>query len=262
MEKLWEDFAPFADKQFLNEIESNLKPRFWEMYLGCSFLYNGFNLELPDHNGGPDLNINYNNTKLWVEAVTPQKGIGEDKIEKPTEMEWTKVPTDKMVLRIQNSIDLKKEQYLKWIDKNKVNENEPFILAINGSELIFGRTERELPLILRAISQIGDQYLTFSKENFEVIDQGYHFEDTVKKSIGTVIKKNILDDEEYNFISAFLYSCVDPLNRPEDMGDDYILVHNPIAKNTLPIGLLKLGCEFYRQENQLEMNDYRIEKVN
>tara|TARA_Y100000031_G_scaffold152570_1_gene195949 strand:- start:2406 stop:2546 length:141 start_codon:yes stop_codon:yes gene_type:complete len=46
------------------------------------------------------------------------------------------------------------------------------------------------------------------------------------------------------------------------MGDDYILIHNPIAKNTLPIGFLKLGREFYREENQLNNNDYRISKVN
>ena len=262
MEKLWEDFAPFADKQFLDEIETNLKSRFWEMYLGCSFLYNDFNLELPIHNGGPDLKINYNNNNLWIEAVTPQKGEGNDRLEKPPNMVVVKVPQDKMILRIQNSIDLKKQQYFQWIDKNIVNKNEPFILAINGSELIFGRTEREMPLILRAISQFGDQYLSFSKEDFEIIDQGYHFEDSVTKTSGTVINKNIIENEGYNFISAFLYSCVDPLNRSENMGDDYILIHNPIAVNKLPIGFLKLGREFYQEEDQLKNNDYRIDKVN
>ncbi|MBL7031050.1 MAG: hypothetical protein ISR89_07790, partial [Candidatus Marinimicrobia bacterium] len=143
MEKLWEDFAPFADKQFLDEIETNLKSRFWEMYLGCSFLYNDFNLELPSHKGGPDLKINYNNTNLWVEAVTPQKGVGNDKLKKPPNGKVVKVSQDKMILRIQNSIDEKKRKYSNWIDKNIVSENEPFILAINGSELPFARTERE-----------------------------------------------------------------------------------------------------------------------
>ena len=261
IEKLWEDFAPFADKQFLDEIETNLKTRFWEMYLGCSFLYNNFKLELPNIKGGPDLIINYKNTNLWVEAVTPQKGDGEDKLEKPPNMVVVNVPQDKMILRIQNSIDEKKRNYLGWIDKNVVRENEPFILAINGSELIFGRTEREMPLILRAISQFGNQYLTFSKEDFEIIGQGFHFEESVTKSSGTVINKNIIENKDYNFISAFLYSCVDPLNRPEKMGDDYILIHNPLAKNTLPIGFLKLGREFYREEHKLKNNDYRIAKV-
>jgi hypothetical protein len=261
MEELWEDFAPFADKQFLDEIETNLKSRFWEMYLGCSFLYNDFNLELPDHKGGPDLKINYKNTNLWVEAVTPQKGVGEDKIEKPAEMEWTKVPTDKMVLRIQNSIKNKKEQYFNWLENEIINKDEPFILAVNASEIPNARQVTNMPLILRAISQFGDQYFTFSKENFEIIDQGYHFEDSVSKSSGTVINKNVIENEEYNFISGFLYSCADPLNRPENMGDDYILIHNPIAINKLPIGFLKLGREFYREENQLKNNDYRIDKV-
>ena len=45
------------------------------------------------------------------------------------------------------------------------------------------------------------------------------------------------------------------------MGDDFILIHNPIAVNKLPIGFLKLGREFYREENQLNNNDYRIDKV-
>jgi len=262
MEKLWEDFAPFADKQFLDEIETNLKSRFWEMYLGCSFLYNNYNLELPSHNGGPDLKITYKTINLWIEAVTPQKGDGEDKLEEPPNMVVVNVPQDKMILRIQNSIDEKKRNYLRWIDKNVVRENEPFILAINGSELPFARTEREMPLILRAISQFGDQYLTFSKEDFEIIDQGYHYEDSVTKTSGTIINKNIIENVDYNFISAFLYSSVDPLNRPESIGDDYILIHNPLAANKLPIGFLKLGCEYYHDENQLKKNDYRIEKVN
>jgi len=263
MEKLWEDFAPFADKQFLDEMETNLKSRFWEMYLGCSFLYNNFNLELPNHTGGPDLKINFKNKSLWIEAVTPQKGKGDDKLEELPNMVVVNVPHDKMILRIQNSIEEKKRKYAKWIDNKVANKNEPFILAINGTNIQYTKDyEDELPLIIRSVSAFGKQYYTFDINTMKVVDSGYKYEDSIKKQSGTVINKNLLSDKRYSIISAFLYSCVDPLNRPKNMGDDYILLHNPLAQNKLPIGFLKLGREYYRGENELKMNDYRIEKVN
>ncbi len=157
---------------------------------------------------------------------------------------------------------LRKKDYSNWINKNIINKTEPFILAINGSELPFGRSKINPPLILRAISQFGNQYFTFNKESFEIIDRGYHFEDSITKSSGSVIYKDIISNKEYNFISAFIYSCVDPLNRPENMGDDYIFIHNPMAANRLPLGFLKLGREFYRKDDQIKINDYRIDKMN
>ncbi len=232
------------------------------MYLGCSFIYKEFNLEEPDHKGGSDLTVVYDNTKILVEAVTPKKGDGDDKLERPPNGEFVKILEEKIILRIQNSIDLKKKNYLHWLHEKKVNGNEPFILAINCSELPSARTDRPLPLIIRAVSQFGCQYITFNKENFDVIEQGYHYEDSVRKSSGTVIRKNIIANEEYNFISAFLYSCADPFNYPKYLGDDFILIHNPLAKNKLPIGFLNLGYEYYREENQLKKNDYIINKVN
>jgi len=231
------------------------------MYLGCSFLYNDFKLIKTVSKGGPDLCIKFDKTKIWIEAVTPKMGNGPDKLERPPYMVVVKVPLDKMILRIQNSIDEKKRKYKSWMNKDFIKGNEPFILAINGSEIPFARTERELPLILRSISQFGDQFFTFNKENFEVIDQGYHYEVSVQKVSGKTIQKDLLSNEEFSFISAFLYSCIDPLNIPNNMGDDYIFIHNPLARNKLLIGFLKLGREFYRKENKLKMNDYRIEKV-
>lgn len=45
VDKLWGMFAPFADKEYPNEIANAFHQRYWEMYLTCSLLDQGFTVE-------------------------------------------------------------------------------------------------------------------------------------------------------------------------------------------------------------------------
>jgi type I restriction enzyme S subunit len=45
---------------------------------------------------------------------------------------------------------------------------------------------------------------------------------------------NFFEDPQHAGISAVIYSKDVVLNHPEKLGEDCILVHNPLAKNPLP----------------------------
>lgn len=261
IENLWKDFQIFADKQFRKEFKTELYSRFWEMYLGCSLLKNGFGLKKNIRYAGPDLSVTKDKNLIYIEAVTPLEGLTDDRVPKPPLSKVVLVPVANIIMRILNSIDNKKKQYDGWIKNNIVDEKNPYIVAINGSQIIYCRDEDdEPPLILRSISAFGPRYYTFDNNTMKFLESGFKYEDTITKSAGKEVRKDIISQEKYSTISGFLYSNVKPLNRPNNMTDDFIFVHNPLAINPIPLGFFKMGMEYYKSENKFKVNDYRINK--
>ena len=76
-----------------------------------------------------------------------------------------------------------------------------------------------------------------------MVGGGFHHQASISKSNGSEIATDIFLDEKYQGISAILYSCVDLCNRPDKLGQDYIFIHNPFAKNPVKEGLLGVGRE-------------------
>lgn len=263
IENLWKDFQIYADKQFRKEFKTQTYSRFWEMYLGCSLLKNGFVLKKNNRDKGPDLYVTKGKNLIYIEAVTPKKGSGKDKVDEPPLSKVVTVPRDNITLRILNSIEEKKEQYNNWV-KNKIIDNSmPFILAINGSQIIYIRNEDddELPLILQSISPFGSQYYTLDIKTMEIVNSGFKYKRTITKAEGSEVIKDIISQKEYSFISGFLYSNIKPLNRPNNMTDDFIFVHNPNAIHPIQIGFFKMGREYFLSENKIILNDYRVDKM-
>jgi hypothetical protein len=75
-ERLWKDYRPYADPHFLTEIRRDFCARFWEMYLCCALLeqstLRGYTLTCPKP--GPDILLESNSGRIWIEAVTPTNG--------------------------------------------------------------------------------------------------------------------------------------------------------------------------------------------
>ena len=60
-------------------------------------------------------------------------------------------------------------------------------------------------------------------------------------------------------ISALIYSRADCANRPSRLGDDFICVHNPNARNPLPIGFLGRGLEYFALADKLKCLDHSLD---
>jgi hypothetical protein len=72
-ESLWKRYEPYADANFLTEIQVDFRARFWEMYLACSLEDAGYSIECPKPEG-PDILVTSGETRVWIEAVAPSGG--------------------------------------------------------------------------------------------------------------------------------------------------------------------------------------------
>ena len=45
VEELWQEYAPYAEPEFLEDAKRHFHQKAWEMYLACVFLKNGLQLQ-------------------------------------------------------------------------------------------------------------------------------------------------------------------------------------------------------------------------
>ncbi|MDZ8226802.1 hypothetical protein [Nostoc sp. ChiVER01] len=249
IEEMWSQYQPYADRHFLLESRKNFKQRIWEMYLTCSLIAKGFSITSDDK--GPDIRISKEEVDIWIEAVAPKAGEKDDAVTELQDRTTRRVPDDQIKLRYRSAIEEKyNTKYQKYLLNKIVKPNDCYIIAINGSAIPSARRESEIPRIIRSVLPFGNESLIINVEKHEVVDRLYQHQDQVKKVAGSSVSTDIFLNNQYDRISAVLYSCVDALNRPQEFGDDFVLLHNPLAKNKLERGLIKLGRE-YRVENSI-----------
>ena len=71
-EEMWRVFQPLADRNFPREFPCKLHQRWFEMYLGASFISAGLEVRAPKP--GPDFEILSNGRRIYVEAVCATSG--------------------------------------------------------------------------------------------------------------------------------------------------------------------------------------------
>lgn len=255
IEEMWSEYKQYADRHFLLESRKNFKQRIWEMYLTCSLIAKVFSITSDDK--GPDIRISKEGLAIWIEAVAPKAGEGNDAVTELQAQTIRRVPDDQIKLRYRSAIEEKyNKKYKKYLLDRIVQPNDCYIIAINGSAIPSARREMEIPRIIRSVLPFGNETLIINVEEHEVLDRFYLHQDKVSKVSGSLVSTDIFLNNQYDGISAVLYSCVDALNHPQEFGDDFVLLHNPLAKNKLERGLLKLGREYWVEKSILECNNW------
>lgn len=257
IEDLWRIYQPYADINFRTAIASQFHQHFWEMYLCCSLLKLGFNISPSSgKRGGPDICIKYNSNNIWVEAVTATGGAGIDAmseidINEPISAFY--VPEDRIILRLTNAIETKFKKYLKYLSDGIIRISDPYIIAINGRGIPLAYlTDDDHEYILKTVFPIGEYCAIVDIETLEIKKAGFQYRQSIKKVCGAPVSTDIFLDNKYDGISALLFSWVNPVNKPLNLGDDFILIHNPLAKNPLSLGYIKIGTEFWIKDNELK----------
>jgi hypothetical protein len=180
IESMWLLYKPYADSHFLTEVkQSNEKfcQRFWEMYLACSLMEKEFSITSYDK--GPDICTAIRGQKVWLEAIAPTEGEGENAVRidwqiAPTQSEQegqvpidaVKFQPDKIQLRYRSAIDNKYEKYKKYLERKILSSTDCYIIAINGSLIpLAGLLEEDgIPQIITSVLPIGHPYITISKK--------------------------------------------------------------------------------------------------
>jgi hypothetical protein len=248
MEKLWQQYEPYADSHFLDDFKRQFTQRSWELYLGATLLNRGF--KLGKHvSSGPDFDLQNNQNKrlTWIEAVAAEQGSGNDRVPDMAYGIVQNVPEEEMLLRIANALDQKFKKYQTELARGIVKGEEPYAIAVNRSGV--GHVDPGLPLILKALFGIGHQTLRIRingvrQENPEPFWSG---RPKIEKRSGKDVPMLFFEDATHSGISAIIYCIDNILNSPrllQEMGENFIIVHNPLAKNPLPYGFFPFGEEY------------------
>ncbi|WP_067564239.1 hypothetical protein [Halofilum ochraceum] len=243
-ESLWLRYSPYADDHFLDCIPHEFDERFWEMYLTCSLLELGFDVHCPKP--GPDILIEADGGRVWIEAVTPTSGaLGHpDAIPEPQFGKAGRVPEEQILLRMRSAIQGKYEtKYREYRDKGVIGPDDSYVVAVNGCQLHHAIADDYPPWIAKAVFPIGGLQVALDRESLEVAETSYQYRGVVEKCSGSSVSTDIFLDQDYRDLSGVLYSKVDAGNPTARMGDDFILVHNPLANMPLDAGLLGCGKE-------------------
>jgi len=249
-ENLWAKYHPYADRHFLVEIRKDFDARFWEMYLACTLLDNGYKISSADR--GPDIKVNHSEKTVWIEAIAPTAGDPSspdsvpDNRMRPGHVVAREVPDRQIIFRYCAAIKEKYcVKYFKYVKDGIVGNDDCYVIAVNGCRVSWSRVDYEPPRIVRSVLPFGWPEVTIDTTSHKIVKRGYQYRTYLRKESGSQVDTNIFVKPEYKHISAVIFSNVDVANPTRFMGEDFIIVRNPLALRPLPDDFPKLGREYW-----------------
>lgn len=253
VESLWKDYSKLADKNFLSDSKNHFHQRFWEMYLSVTFMRRGYELiKSPDES--PDVCIQLNGKKLWIEAVAPGPGTGLDKIPTPKFGKANWVPTDQVTLRYLQVLDAKFQKYQTYVKKRIVSPSDIFVIAINCNKVPHAYFGSTVPYHVQALLPIGPPNVTFNIATDSIVETGYSFKDSVVKNSGAKVDKKAFADPKYSGISAVMNAIHEVAGytfNKENFGIDFDFLHNPLSENPLDIDVVPWAKNRFIKDDQI-----------
>jgi type I restriction enzyme S subunit len=186
---------------------------------------------------GPDIKIGEG---IWIEAISPTQGANDNpnRVADIVMCEAHQVVGKLIELRYTAAVVEKFDKYRSYLEKGIIQDNEPYIIALNSSQIPHAELDDRIPRIAKSLLAIGSEYVTFDRETHKYIDTGHHYQQSIRKKNGSEVSTDTFLDPNYAGVSAVLYSNSDPVNRAGSDGQGYLLVHNPLAKNPIEEGFL------------------------
>ncbi|MHB1048036.1 MAG: hypothetical protein ACYC4P_18700 [Thermoanaerobaculia bacterium] len=127
-------------------------------------------------------------------------------------------------------------QYPKHVASGIVTATEPYVIALNGGGFTDGRDDHDRTAILHVLFGMGCGMVVFGRTG--ILDTFHTFAPTASRSSGASVSTALLLDPCYSSVSAVLFSSVDVANPCRLSGDDFLLIHNPMARVPLPPSVL------------------------
>lgn len=250
-ESLWPVYRPYADRHFREDAMHHFLQRFWEMYVACALIDRGFKLERVG-NEGPEFYFLCEGRRIWVEAIAPNPGDGQDRVPEPKLEQAYSVPEEKILMRYTHALREKHRQYESALAKGIVQPNDQILLAINCRGIPHAPNGVEIPYILKAFLPLGALTLALDRETMEIKDSFHQRREAVVKKAGSPVATTSFLDPKFSAFCAVLHSAVDCTNHPLRFGDDFLVLHNPTALPPLPTNLFSWYRQFEFQDKTLQ----------
>jgi hypothetical protein len=87
-----------------------------------------------------------------------------------------------------------------------------------------------LPFFLKALLPIGNRTLGIDRATAKITDSYHALRETITKAGGSPVSTTAFLDPQFAFVSAVIHSSVDCVNRPAELGGDFMVLHNPLAR--------------------------------
>jgi type I restriction enzyme S subunit len=263
MENLWGTYHPYADKDFRDQLAQDVPARFWEMYLTCTLVHKSFKVVPKQGRArGPDIKITHASTTIWVEAVTPTTGDSS----KPDSVPPIKtgvaqqIPDEQMTLRYCSVIhDKYFDKYFTYLKDGIIRSSDCYVIALNGCRMPWPGGDYEPRRIVRSVLPFGWPVVTVDTSSHNVVDKGHQYRPSLSKASGDKVDTDIFVKPEYSHISAVMFSEVNVANPTPAMGDDFIIINNPLASSKLPNDFPKVGRKY---EADLSENTIKLSSRN
>ncbi|MGV2981967.1 hypothetical protein ACERNI_17500 [Camelimonas sp. ID_303_24] len=240
IEGMWERYEPYADPDFRDGFARDVDGRFWEMYLGWTFLEAGHAL-LPASDrlregGQPDLCILTDKGRIWIEAIAPDEGdAGPDRITRPVPMNegggLFAAPVRQAQLRTTSAFWTKFKVIQKYLKEGVIGADEVRLIAISASRFGVYVPEKP-PLIMSSLFPIGDAYVTVDRATGDVVEEGYHASTEIARQ-GPPVDRSAFLNPRFKDVSGVLWSRVSLGNLSRKIRP-LTYVHNPLAAHPLP----------------------------
>lgn len=200
---------------------------------------------------GPDFLVKAHGLRIWIEATAPGPGEGNDAVPELQFGVAQQVPEKEILLRLRSAISNKLSAWKEWLKQDIVKDHDAFVIAINGRRMRPGIGDSEPPYIAKAVFPIGPLVVVWDKNTDGIVDSYYDTRVTLNKKSGAEVRTDIFLTKEYREVSAVIYCFADMVNRPANEGDEFRLVHNPMASRPIPKGFLARGREYWIEDSEL-----------
>jgi len=263
--ELCRDFldSSLADSDFANQLCSGDENIFWQRFSEALF-WNELRkisdikmVPLPKAGGVPDFHIKCNHMNIWVECICPKPGDiptihlrsgfrGDESI-----AECYSLPHEEILQRWTAAIKEKYEKFTKYKNNNIIGSSDVCVIAINGC-LLRGRFHEfegisQFPYAFEAVYPVGPVQVTFYKNSSETETKNSMQFQFIKKKTGSEIEKTFFIEKRSEIISAIW--AIDERENYFFERSPSAIIHNAMAKNKLPEGLLPTHDEYVVTES-------------
>jgi hypothetical protein len=250
VERLWRIYAPYADRHFREDARRHFLQRYWEMYLAVALMDAGFSPVKPA-NEGPEFFIEIDGRRVWVEAIAPGGGQGPDKVREFPLGEAFNVPTEQVLLRYTSALAEKHAKYRCDMGKGIISPENGFILAINCREIPHAWIGGVIPYVVQAFLPFGNPAVAFDIRTGQIVDKYFERRESVSKLNTVKIPTTAFLDPAYAGISAIVHSAVDAANSPAVLGEDFFVLHNPLASRPIGTGTFSRWRQYVFEDDRI-----------
>ncbi|MBB2963478.1 hypothetical protein [Methylobacterium sp. R2-1] len=252
--------ASLDKKEIKDRISSSIDSEFWQQFSEILIHYYlkryGFDFSHPP--SGPDFKIKYDDTTIHVEVITPKpEGIPSYWI---NHVPGTAVsfPHEEILLRWTAAIKEKAEKLLGkrdgstkgYLEKGIVGPDDVYVIAVNARLLrgfsgMWGQINgiSQFPFAAEAVFCLGPMQVKIDRNSLKIVDSDYQYRAEIIKPNGIGVPADTFLDQHFSQISAIWAVDLDEsilVGRPQPTA----IVHNPSARNPLPIKVLPSQVEY------------------